>query len=89
MSLASQDQSITGELTIYENRLATQDFVVELNGEVVARGNQLAGYVFQGLRDGDQLRFLAIPEPAAVSLIGCVAIAVCCCRRPAEFRTDE
>lgn len=80
MSLASSDKSATAVLTLYENRLSTARAAIELNGQIVAEADISYGYVFQGLRDGDTLRFLAIPEPATTCLLTCGAAVACCSR---------
>ncbi len=69
MKIASLNKSITGELTIYENRLSTTNALVELNGAVIDQVDLSGGYVYQGLADGDRLRLLAIPEPTTVGLV--------------------
>lgn len=68
LQISSLDKSVTGELTIYENRLATAEAVIELNGRRLQRIDLSGGYQFTGLGDGDQLRFLRVPEPGHAAL---------------------
>lgn len=80
LSIASLDKSVIGELTIYENRLRTTLARVELNGQFVAAVDLSSGYIYNGLGHGDQLRLVAVSEPAAACLLGAGAAAFCCCR---------
>lgn len=85
LEIASLNRQITGDVTIYQNRLSTSRAKVELNGLIVDEVNLTAGFVYRGLADGDQLRFLAVPEPFSMSLLGmAVFVAIHGLRRAAR-----
>ena len=84
LGIASLNKSITGDVTIYENRLSTNLAFVELNGTILEQVDLSGGYVYQGLADGDQLRFLAVPEPTAVGLL-CGGVTMLVCPRRSSY----
>ena len=79
LAIASLNKSITGALTIYENTLRTARAHVELNGQIIGEADLSKTYVFNGLGHGDQLRLLAVPEPASVHLCACVVVTRLLC----------
>ena len=81
MAIASLNKSISGELTIYENRLSTSQALVELNGTVIDQVDLSAGYVYRGLSEGDHLRLLAIPEPASLGMLCGGGLTLLACSR--------
>lgn len=83
LGIASNDKSVTGELSIYQNRLATPQAVVELNGTQIGLVDLSGGYVYSGLADGDTLRLIAIPEPTASCILYSGGLLTVLCSRKA------
>lgn len=75
LDIVSNDKNVSGVLTIYENRLATSTAAMELNGTIIGYADLTTKFTYAGLADGDHLRFISIPEPAAVVLL-CIGATV-------------
>jgi dienelactone hydrolase len=76
LAVASNEKSVTGELTIYDSSLSSSVAIVELNGTTIGRVDLSNGYKYFGLADGDRLRFVSTPEPATCRLMY-FGVAVC------------
>ncbi len=79
LNIASLNKAITGDLTIYKNRLSTNLAKVEINGNIIDQVDISSGYIYRGLRDGDRLRLLAVPEPMALSIMCGIGFSVLIC----------
>ena len=89
LDIASLNKAITGELTIYENRLSTSQALIELNGTIIGQTELFDGYVYEGLSDGDRLRFLAVPEAATIGLICTGGVSLMCYRPRRTTRCSQ
>lgn len=74
LQIASLDSEIKGKLTLYGNRLSTSLAKIELNGVSMGVVDVSQEFHYEGLANGDTLRFLAVPEPKGCCLLTSLAM---------------